>query len=54
LTLPFLVISNPVDKTDWWRELTITPLELEGLLKNFLVAGLAHGILGLLDGSSIQ
>ena len=30
------------------------PLELEVLLKNFLVAGLAHGILCLLGGQSIQ
>ena len=34
--------------------ITKIPLELEVLLKNFLVAGLASGILYLLGGQSIQ
>ena len=50
----FLVISNPEDKTDWWRVNNQNAPRVGSLLKNFLVAGLVDGILCFLGGQSIQ
>jgi hypothetical protein len=50
----FLVISNPEDKTDWWRVNNQNAPRVGSLSKNFLVAGLVDGILCFLGGQSIQ
>jgi hypothetical protein len=41
-------------KTNWWRAINHNASRVGSLLKNFLVAGLVHGILCLLGGQSIQ
>ena len=54
MALPFYVWLFHEEKQLGGGYITKIPLELEVLLKNFLVAGLAHGILCLLGGQSIQ
>ena len=52
--LPFYVWLFNEEKQLGGGYITKIPLELEVLLKNFLVAGLESGILCLLGGQSIQ